>query len=209
MNLEREFQGVRFKENNTFLEVVDEDLAFRRRRNSAPDLIWRYDFSLPCETMGHTASMASTGSNETEGSSAGSSAGSDIEDLVLIDICNVMIKNIPCSCKKNEFMQVLEEKGFMKLCNFFYLPTRSGKILGYAFIGFPYPLLAEAFAKCFHGYKVPRRKSKKVLSIVPASVQGLQSHRHFRNNGVLNTQSLFSRRSESATDNASESRGQE
>jgi hypothetical protein len=209
MNRERELQGVRVKENNTFLEVVDEDLTFRRRRNSAPDLIWRYDFSLPCEAMGHTASMASTGSNETEASSTGSSAGSDVEDLVLNDICNVMIKNIPCSCKKHEFMQVLEEKGFMKLCNFFYLPTRNGKILGYAFIGFPYPLLAEAFAKYFHGYKVPRRKSKKVLSIVPASVQGLQRHRHFRNNGVLNTQSLFSIRSESVTDNASESRGQE
>jgi hypothetical protein len=182
MYLDGVFHGTRFIENNTFLEVVDEDIVFKRRRNSAPDLIWRYDFSPPRECNKSRICRGTTATSEE----------SDDKRVVVKDVCVVAIKNIPCSCKRGDIVEVIESSGFMTLCSFFYLPTRSGKILGYGFVGFPYPLLAEAFAKCFHGFQFPRKKSQKVLKILPASIQGLDANWcHFKKNGVMDTQSLF------------------
>jgi hypothetical protein len=281
MYLDGVWCGYRFIENNTFIEVLNEDVIFRRRRNSAPELIWRYSFSPPglsmaptasigsCETATTTSggsentarriSIESIGSSGTQATSAdcdddddirrrlsatsicssgtkitaadsddeisrrvstasvgsyghaetASSVGSVDGGRSWSGVCKLMIKNIPCSCTKKDFAKLVAERGFMKVCTSFFIPSRNDKILGYAFIEFPYPLLAEAFAKCFHGFKVPRVHSKKVLSIVPASIQGPDSNvSHFKSNGVMNTESIFRGRSESSIHHASKCRGQ-
>jgi len=80
----------------------------------------------------------------------------------------------------------LTEFGFMELSNFFYLPTRHGKILGYAFIGFPCAEVAERFKKTITGYQMPQKKSSKVIDVLPANIQGLnKNYEHFKNTAVM------------------------
>eukprot|EP00427_Karlodinium_veneficum_P018050 CAMPEP_0169138464 /NCGR_PEP_ID=MMETSP1015-20121227/42269_1 /TAXON_ID=342587 /ORGANISM="Karlodinium micrum, Strain CCMP2283" /LENGTH=205 /DNA_ID=CAMNT_0009203743 /DNA_START=71 /DNA_END=685 /DNA_ORIENTATION=- len=187
MYLGGNFDGLVFTERNTFMEFADEDVVYRIRRNSAPSLMWRYEFSPPCPSVPHSPSTGGEAENSSQDNDEDSISGNG-DDVGLKDCCNLIVKNIPCSLKKHEIVKIFEEKGFMKLCNFFYLPTRHGKNLGYAFIGFPYPLLAEAFFTKFHRHQIPRKQSKKVLCVEPSSIQGLASNlEHFKNTQVINT----------------------
>jgi RNA recognition motif-containing protein len=97
-----------------------------------------------------------------------------------------LAKNIPCSCKKVEVIDLLKHFGFMERSNFFYLPTRHGKILGYAFIGFQDAEVAEQFRKTMTGYQMPQKKSTKVIDVLPANIQGLSNNwEHFKNTTVM------------------------
>jgi hypothetical protein len=78
----------------------------------------------------------------------------------------VMVKNIPCGCSKKEVLVAIAEAGFR--CEFFYLPARRDKYLGYAFVGFPDPHTTQEFAKAMTGYRFTTRNSPKTLEVVPA-----------------------------------------
>lgn len=94
-------------------------------------------------------------------------------------LTTVMMKNIPCSCWKTEVIAAIEESGFMSLSNFFYIPNRRGKILGYAFIGFPSVDTTEQFVEAMTGYRFPNKRSAKIVSVVPAFIQGLEKNLDF------------------------------
>jgi hypothetical protein len=153
---------------NTFLHVAPEhfEVASSRRRTSTPDFTWRLAFSsvaLPCDNL--------------------VSERSDRNAL-----CTVMMKNIPCSCKKTDVIAAIEESGFMAFSNFFYIPNRRGKILGYAFIGFPSVETTEEFAKAMTGYRFPNKTSTRVVSIVPACIQGMENNlEYFKERSVMQT----------------------
>jgi hypothetical protein len=87
----------------------------------------------------------------------------------------VMIRNIPCGCSREDVLQAIDSVGFNGLYDFFYLPRRRYKTMGYGFIGFPDPHLTRSFAESMTGYRFPTRNSKKVVSVVPARIQGLNS----------------------------------
>lgn len=105
------------------------------------------------------------------------------------DVKTVMMKNIPCGCSRSEVVDAIESLGFEGKYEFFYLPTRRCKSnVGYAFIGFPDPWVAAAFAKAATGYRFESRKSPKTVTIVPARIQGLnETVEHFKGTRVMNS----------------------
>lgn len=112
------------------------------------------------------------------------------------DVQTVMIRGIPCSCNKEDILVAIEELGFAERLDFFYVPLRRGRSLGYAFIGFPDTELTKDFARAMTGYKFSNKMSSKSITVVPASVQGLNNNLdHFMSTSVMrNTrkQPLFS-----------------
>lgn len=84
----------------------------------------------------------------------------------------MMIKNIPCACTHQDVLDVVNVLGFDGKFDFFHLPQRRSKTIGYAFIRFPDPDVTEAFVKTMTGYHFKFRNSSKVVSIVPAHIQG-------------------------------------
>jgi hypothetical protein len=102
------------------------------------------------------------------------------------DIYNVMIRNIPCSCKRDHIEEAIQELGFQDKHNFFYVPTRHGKTRGFAFIGFPEPSFTREFVRKMTGYKFPGKASPKFISVVPASLQGVRENfSHFKSTSVM------------------------
>jgi hypothetical protein len=179
--------GEAFTIKNTFLHIPSEltQSAWRCRRNSAPELTYREEFSseasqsnpmsLP-DGMQEVSSMASPSDN----------VGNELSNND--EVVTLMLKNIPCSCKKWEVVAAIDQSGFMKLANFFYMPMRQSKIIGYAFIGFPSAEITKEFAKAMAGYRFPNKRSAKTMSVVPASVQGFDNNvEYFRGRSVMDS----------------------
>jgi hypothetical protein len=103
-------------------------------------------------------------------------------------VYTVMIKNIPCSCKREDILQAVAELGFADQHDFFYVPMRHGKIPGYAFIGFPSTDLTRKFTIAMTGYRFSSKESKKSVIVVPASIQGLSKNvEYFKDSSVMQT----------------------
>jgi hypothetical protein len=101
------------------------------------------------------------------------------------DIYTVMIRNIPCSCKRHHVSDAIQQLGFGDKIDFFYAPTRNGKTRGYAFVGFPDPVLTRQFAKKITGYRF-EKASPKTVTVVPANLQGFSENlEHFEGTFVM------------------------
>lgn len=105
------------------------------------------------------------------------------------DVYTLMIKGIPCSCSKEDIMRAVHELGFLNLCDFFHVPTRSTgrkhKNIGYAFVGFSCTHVAKSFAKSMTGYKF-KKESSKLVTVAPAAIQGYNDNlEHYRNTYVM------------------------
>jgi hypothetical protein len=113
------------------------------------------------------------------------------------DIYTVMIRNIPCSCTREDIAEAIQQLQFHDKHDFFYVPTRHGKNRGFAFIGFPDPAVTRQFAKQMTGYRFPGRASPKVTTVVPANCQGFSENlKRFESTCVMsheNARPLFKR----------------
>jgi len=121
------------------------------------------------------------------------SNGTDAIDneLDMEDSVTVMMKNIPCGCSQQQVLDAIADVGFKELLEFFYLPTRRSKALGYAFVGFADPQTTKRFASAISGYRFQSRLSSKVVSVAPARVQGLKnSVDQFRRTQVMSKRSF-------------------
>ena len=108
-------------------------------------------------------------------------------------ITTYMIRNIPTRFTSLTFTRLLDEYGFGKTFDFFYLPMdfRSGKNMGYAFINFREPRVGLDFVYKFHSRKLPVSTSKKVIEVYPSRRQGLSENiALFRTSDLLNSVSL-------------------
>jgi RNA recognition motif-containing protein len=96
-------------------------------------------------------------------------------------IATLMIKNIPCRCSKEEVLGAIRELGFAKQYDFFYLPMRRSQQqnFGYAFISLSDSAVVHLFRERFEGYVFKRRKSRKLVTVVPAHIQGYKSNLEF------------------------------
>lgn len=102
------------------------------------------------------------------------------------DIYTVMIRNIPCSCKRDHIIEAIQTLGFQDSHEFFYVPTRNGKTRGYAFLGFADPSVTRQFVKKMTGHKFPGKTSSKFITVVPASIQGFRKNlSHFESTSVM------------------------
>lgn len=94
------------------------------------------------------------------------------------EVCNVMIKNIPCRCSKQDILDAIEELGFGAEYNFFHMPVPRGQAqnIGYAFIGFNDKDVTARFASAMTGYRFLSRNSTKSCIVVPARIQGMKKN---------------------------------
>lgn len=90
----------------------------------------------------------------------------------------VMVRNLPNKVSQQMLLSELDSIGFQHAYDFVYLPidpaTNANK--GYAFINFIDSSYASLFRKRFHGAKFSNVNSEKVLSILPATLQGFDAN---------------------------------
>eukprot|EP00397_Hematodinium_sp_SG-2012_P023221 GEMP01024114.1.p1 GENE.GEMP01024114.1~~GEMP01024114.1.p1 ORF type:complete len:465 (+),score=62.65 GEMP01024114.1:233-1627(+) len=95
-------------------------------------------------------------------------------------ITTVMLRNIPNKYTQHTLLDELCRHGFTcgQAIDFFYLPidSHTNANFGYAFINFMSIQFHEAFRKMFEGRRLERYNSRKILCVVPASLQGLQAN---------------------------------
>jgi|Transcript_55254 hypothetical protein len=187
-----EFCGMTLIEKNTFLDFYNEcDIELcKNRRKSVPAL--HLGCAVACDTEERTMITKSEDRTAMMEHRAGSNEGQKAtlvpEQKDTEEVYTVMIKNIPCSCKRADVLKAVEELGFLEHHEFFYMPQKHGKTPGYAFIGFPSPDVTREFTKSMTGYRFVQKASLKTVMVVPASIQGLHKNvAHFKDTSVMRT----------------------
>jgi hypothetical protein len=94
------------------------------------------------------------------------------------NVYTVMMKNLPNRITQETLLIEVNDAGFLGMYDFLYLPidpdTKTNR--GYAFINFITPSFALMFGTHFEGYRFNNFKSHKVVSVVPAVVQGYNAN---------------------------------
>jgi len=91
-----------------------------------------------------------------------------------VGVCTVMVKNIPCRCSQEEFLECVHDLGFKGKYGTFHMPGRSNRHnFGYAFLQFRESAVAFTFYEKMSGIRIGGRKSQKRIVVVPADVQSL------------------------------------
>lgn len=114
--------------------------------------------------------------------------GEACEEKCWDEVYTIMVKNIPCRCSRAEVLAAIDVVGFGGLYDFFYLPVQRGhrQNSGYAFVGFADASATLRFRVAMSGYRFPGRCSEKVVSVVPARIQGLdKTAEHFSRTRAL------------------------
>jgi len=89
-------------------------------------------------------------------------------------VCTVMVKNIPCRCSQDEFLDCVHDLGFEGKYGTFHMPGRSNRQnFGYAFLQFRETADVLKFYEKMSGIRIGGRKSQKRIVVVPADVQSL------------------------------------
>jgi len=99
-----------------------------------------------------------------------------------------MLRNIPNKYTQDMLIDVLGKMCIGRTFDFLYLPIdyETNCNMGYAFINFHSTEGYFEFSTIFNGYCLPGFKSKKVCTVSPARVQGLETNiSHFRNSPVM------------------------
>jgi hypothetical protein len=94
------------------------------------------------------------------------------------EVCNVMIKNIPCRCSRQDILDAIDEIGFGSEYIFFHMPFPRGQAqnIGYAFVGFRDKDVTACFISAMTGYRFQNRNSDKSCVVVPARIQGMNKN---------------------------------
>ncbi|KAF4672480.1 hypothetical protein FOL47_000479 [Perkinsus chesapeaki] len=99
----------------------------------------------------------------------------------------LMMRNIPNRYVQGELLSDIKVAGFADSFDFFYLPMDhyTGANFGYCFINMLTPQLASNFHQAFHAKPLKRFTSKKIVSIVPATIQGFEANlKHYSRKAV-------------------------
>lgn len=115
----------------------------------------------------------------------------DEPDIDESERTTVMLKNLPKGLSRAMLLELLDNKGFAKQCNFVYLPVEFTRrsCMGYAFVNFEHPSMVSEFWCAFEGltdWPVPSSKICRVTWSSP--LQGLAEHvDRFRNSPLMHT----------------------
>jgi hypothetical protein len=113
------------------------------------------------------------------------------------DIFTVMMRNLPNKVTQDLLIAEVEASGFADTYDFMYLPVdpETNANRGYAFINFRTPGFALMFKIHFEGRKFSNFNSHKVVSVVPAALQGFDAnYANYSNSYALTAQPLFLRK---------------
>lgn len=96
------------------------------------------------------------------------------------DVTTVMMRNLPNKYTQHMLLDELQMNKFrlQHEFDFFYLPMDhySAVNLGYCFINFVDPCVANAFAATFQGRRMRHFNSQKTIVVMPASMQGFEKN---------------------------------
>jgi len=96
------------------------------------------------------------------------------------DVTTVMMRNLPNKYTQHMLLEELQINKFrlQHEFDFFYLPMDhySAVNLGYCFINFVDPCVANAFAAAFQGRRMRHFNSQKTIVVMPASMQGYEKN---------------------------------
>jgi len=102
---------------------------------------------------------------------------------------SLMMRNLPNCYTREMLLSLLNDEGFAGSYNFIYLPIdfRRGLGLGYAFINFVTPRVAQGFHQHFSGFSQWRAPSDKVCEVTCSdTLHGLEALiDHYRNSPVM------------------------
>jgi hypothetical protein len=102
---------------------------------------------------------------------------------------SLMMRNLPNCYTREMLLALLNDEGFAGSYNFIYLPIdfRRGLGLGYAFINFVTPMVAQGFHQHFSGFSQWRAPSDKVCEVTCSdTLHGLEALiDHYRNSPVM------------------------
>lgn len=104
--------------------------------------------------------------------------GKMIDPLEWHNVCTVMMRNLPNQVTQELLTVQINNAGFLHAYDFIYLPIdpETDANRGYAFINFTTPGLALMFKMHFEGRKLANFNSNKVVSVVPAALQGFDAN---------------------------------
>merc|ERR1719323_553735 len=94
------------------------------------------------------------------------------------DTMTVMMRNLPNKYTQRMLLTEINHTGFLGTFDFLYLPidpeTTANR--GYSFLNFIDPGFAWMFKMSYEGRKMNRFNSNKVISVVPATLQGFEAN---------------------------------
>lgn len=104
--------------------------------------------------------------------------GKMIDPLEWNNVCTIMMRNLPNQVTQDLLTEQINNAGFLHAYDFIYLPIdpETDANRGYAFINFTTPGLALMFKMHFEGRKLSNFNSNKVVSVVPAALQGFDAN---------------------------------
>mmetsp|Transcript_23607 Transcript_23607/g.70248 ORF Transcript_23607/g.70248 Transcript_23607/m.70248 type:complete len:406 (+) Transcript_23607:109-1326(+) len=90
----------------------------------------------------------------------------------------VMMRNLPNKYTQRMLLTEINHTGFLGAFDFLYLPIdpETNANRGYAFLNFIDPSFAWMFKKSYEGRKMSRFNSNKVVSVMPATLQGFAAN---------------------------------
>jgi RNA recognition motif-containing protein len=186
---------------NTFIEFQPTQSASLRRCNSDSSLSYSFADVAPASPRKLATRWADIEDCSTDeefsctGSASSSSNGDDAEQRAQMEralardlaeqgaglpteTVTVMVRHVPNKYNQKTLMCEIEESGFQGQFDFFYLPMnmKTNKSRGFAFINFKSAAAAQAFYEAFHDKALRQHSAQaKVLSVVPADVQGFEA----------------------------------
>lgn len=94
------------------------------------------------------------------------------------NITTVMMRNLPNKYTQRMLLTEINCTGFLGSFDFLYLPIdpETNANRGYAFLNFIGPSFAWMFKMSYEGNKMNRFNSNKVVSVVPATLQGFEAN---------------------------------
>lgn len=149
---------------------------------TAPSVTMQHGFiAIPCTwpVTQNTGSQADSEAAQRLALKAAQIAdGSPSDSHAWDNIYTVMMRNLPNRVTQDSLLIAINEAGFSGSYDFVYLPidpdTKTNR--GYAFINLISPGHALMFGMHFEGWTFSNFKSQKVVSVVPAVVQGYDAN---------------------------------
>merc|ERR1719271_959269 len=94
------------------------------------------------------------------------------------DTTTIMMRNLPNKYTQRMLLTEINQVGFLGTFDFLYLPIdpETSANRGYAFLNFIDPSFAWMFKISFEGRKMNRFNSNKVVSVMPATLQGFDAN---------------------------------
>lgn len=137
-------------------------------------------YGMPPSAHGYTMpmGMGMGGVNTSAAAATFGVKGSSMLQDEWTNVYTVMMRNLPNKVSQQQLLSEINAGGFLNTYDFLYLPidpdTHANR--GYAFINFSIPGMALTFKMQFEGQQFANVQSSKVLSVVPATLQGFEAN---------------------------------